>query len=233
MPTPYLYQILHTRGYVAPRLEEHCRVLEYYYGRLYCDTVRLDRGDIATQIECQLQTHRVIKNLSTHVELRLNYDKSIEVSIFQTTIYEGFALRCFAPFAIAQRYDNPFGDYPTSARRAASDWAHHTSKLQGGDISIRVDRDNMVCSCGDYPLFGVRGGHIFTPPAPMSVERSMAVSAARLCGYELFEESIFLKQLSLFDELFWVDAYGVTAISQVDKRCYMSVVAEKIASKLG
>ena len=233
MQRPHLYQIVHTRNYSAPQLSNHCQVLEYYFGRLYGVFLRLDKEDVAQRLSDCLHKARVLENLSTHVELRLYSDKTIEVSILQTTIYEGFALRCYSPFAVCVSYELPFGDMPTSARRAVSEWAHHAAQQQGGDISLRMDMEGVVHSCGEYPLFGVRSGHIFAAPASQSVERSMAISAIQRCGYQFVEEPILRQHLAHFDELFYVDAYGVTAIAQFEHRLYMSVVAERVAQNMG
>ncbi len=232
MKLPYLYQIIHTRRYKSLHLAQHCEVLERCYWQIKFRCITLSVNNIAQRIETLLKEEKVLPNLSTHVELRLYGDGKIDVKIYERSIYEGYTLRCFNPFATIQTYDNPMGDHPTSARRAAAELAHHKSSLVGADASVRCGCDGIIYSCFDSPLFGVKGYTVFSSPALPSVERSIAIIAIRRCGYEFEEMAIKKEQLSKFDELFWVDSFGITAISQCENRRYMSVMAEKIAAYL-
>ncbi len=232
MQQPYLFQIIHTRHLHTLHLAQHCEVLERCYWQLQFRRITLPREQIEEQIEELLRCNEVIEQLSTHVELRLYLDGHTSIEILEKTIYEGYTLRCFNPFAIIQSYDNPLGDYPTSARRAASELAHSQSALEGGDASIRCGTNGVVYSCYDSPLFGVKGNKVFASPQMASVERSLAIYAIQRCKYEFTELPISKDQLLKFDELFWVDTYGITAVAQCGNRRYMAVVAEKISKQL-
>ncbi|MFR9602866.1 MAG: hypothetical protein SNG02_03220 [Rikenellaceae bacterium] len=232
MQLPYIYQIVHTCRYKARHLAEHCEVLERCYWQLQSRRITLSRDDLSLRIERLLRESRVLEKLSTHVEIRLWCDGHTTIEIGEKTIYEGYTLRCFNPFAVIQCYDNPMGDYPTSARRAVAELAHHKSRMEGADVSIRCGEDGVVYSCYDSPLFGIKGRTVFLSPSLPSVERSVGVYAINRCGYEFIERPILREHLAKFDELFWVDAFGVTAIAQFEKRRYMSIMAEKIAQQL-
>lgn len=200
--------------------------------QLYGRRVTISREEVAREIEDLCRRCGSPSELSVHVELRLWCDGHTSLEVVQESIYEGFTLRCFNPYATCQIYDNPFGDYPTSARRAVSDWAHHKSREEGADVAIRVGRDGVVYSCYDSPLFGVKGSVVLSSPMMSSVERSMVIYAAQRCGYEFVQRAIRREELERLDEIFWVDAYGITAIAQVGDRRYMSIVAEKIAQQM-
>ncbi len=200
--------------------------------QLYGRRITISREDIGAKIEDLVRECGHPSQLSVHVELRLWCDGRTTLEIVQKSIYEGFTLRCFNPYATCQVYDNPFGDYPTSARRALAEWAHHKSVEEGADVSIRVGLDGVVYSCYDSPLFAVKGNVVFSSPMIPSVERSMVIYAAQRCGYEFVQRAIRHDELQRFDELFWVDAYGVTAVAQTGDRRYMSIVAEKIAQQM-
>ncbi len=232
MQLPYLYQTIHTRHLRALHLAQHCEVLERCYWQLQFRRITLSCDQIEAQIEDLLRKNEVVEHLSTHVELRLYLDGHTSVEITEKTIYEGYTLRCFNPFAIIQSYDNPMGDYPTSARRAAAELAHYQSGLEGGDASIRCGIDGVAYNCYNSPLFGVKGNKVFASPQMASVERSLAIYAIQRCKYEFTELPISKDQLTKFDELFWVDTFGVTAIAQCRNRRYMAVVAEKISKQL-
>ncbi len=232
MQLPYIYQIVHTYRYKARHLAEHCEVMERCYWQLQSRRITLSRDDLSQRIENLLRENRVVDKLSTHVEIRLWCDGKTTIEIAEKSIYEGYVLRCFNPFASVQCYDNPMGNYPTSARRGAAELAHHKSRLEGADVAIRCGTDGVIYSCYDSPLFGIKGRTVFTSPTLVSVERSMGIYAINRCGYEFVELPILRDQLSRFDELFWIDAFGVTAIAQFEKRRYMSIMAEKIAQQL-
>ncbi|MFI3292738.1 MAG: aminotransferase class IV [Rikenellaceae bacterium] len=232
MQLPYLYQTIHTHHLRALHLAEHCEILERYYWQLQFRRITLSRDQIADQIEELLRKSEVLEQLSTHVELRLYLDGQTSLKIAEQSIYEGYTLRCFNPFVTIQSYDNPLGDYPTSARRTAAELAHHQSALEGADASIRCGTDDVVYSCYDSPLFCVKGNRLFASPQMASVERSLAIYAIQRCKYEFTELPITRDQLPKFDELFWVDAYGITAIAQYGNRRYMAVIAEKISKQM-
>lgn len=207
-------------------------MLERCYWQIQFRRITLSCDELSGEIERVLRENCVVANLSTHVELRLYFDGEISILMGEKSIYEGYTLRCFNPFATIQRYNNPMGDYPTSARKAAAELALYKSKLEGADAAIRCGEDGVVYSCYDSPLFGVKGSKIFSSPSLSSVERSIAVYAIQRCGYDFIESPITKEQLSKFDELFWVDAYGVTAIAQCENRRYTSIVSDKIAQQL-
>ncbi len=232
MQTPYLYQIIHTRRYRAQHISEHCEVLERCYWQLQFRRITISRDDISKRVEQTLRDNNVNERLSTHLEIRLYLNGEIAISIVEKSIYEGFTLRCFNPYATLQTYDNPMGDYPTSARRAAAELALHRSRMEGADVAIHCGTNGVVYSCYDSPIFGVKGHTIFSSPTQPSVERSMGIYAIQRCGYEFVETPIKKEQLPKFDELFWVDAYGITAIAQYDNRRYMSIISAKIAEQM-
>ena len=64
------------------------------------------------------------------------------------------------------------------------------------------------------------------------VERDLTLRAARAAGLEAVEEPFTEAQLECFDELFYVDHRGVTALGHCAERPYMSLVAERLAQGL-
>ncbi len=232
MSLPYLYQTIHTRNYKARHLAEHCELLERCFWRLFSRRVVLSYESLSGEIEALLRDKGVAKNLSTHVELRVMSDGSYSLQVTHNSIYEGYTLRCFNPFAVCQTYSVAWGEYPSSVRRATEEWAQAMAQTAGGDVVIRVGTDGVVYSCCDAPLFGVKGGKVFSSPSTNSVERNIATAAIFRAGYEFSEQAIMKRHLPMLDELFYVDAFGVTAIAQVGNRRYMSVVAEKISKKM-
>ena len=69
-------------------------------------------------------------------------------------------------------------------------------------------------------------------PAFRSVERETAAHAIRTAGLTLSEEPILQSELATYDELFYVDHRGVTALAHCDGAPYMFLVAERIAEAM-
>ncbi|MFR9567018.1 MAG: hypothetical protein SNH13_07170, partial [Rikenellaceae bacterium] len=84
----------------------------------------------------------------------------------------------------------------------------------------------------DAPLFAVMGRNIYTPPAMESVEHRLVARAAQRHNITIQELSFKSADLHYFDELFYVNHYGVTAIHSYEKKLYMSIIARKISTLL-
>ncbi len=69
-------------------------------------------------------------------------------------------------------------------------------------------------------------------PAFRSVERETAAHAIRTAGLTLREEPILQSELATYDELFYVDHRGITALAHCDGAPYMFLVAERIAEAM-
>ncbi len=230
MQRPYLYQIIHTLRYKAQHIEAHCDILKNAFWSLKNQRISLSPQEIAAQIEKLLKLRSAPINTSTLVELRLEFDGRIKLIIVENSIYQGYALRCLSPIATVVTYDNPISNHPTSARRAAAELAQHQAMSVGADVAIRAGTDGMIYSVNDAPIFGVIGRTIYTPPTIESVEHRLVAKAGLRAKIEVCEMAMTRSDLSIFDELFWADSYGITAISRCDHRVYMSIIAQKIAA---
>lgn len=69
-------------------------------------------------------------------------------------------------------------------------------------------------------------------PAFRSVELETALHAIRAAGLTLREEPVRQTELDRYDELFYVDHRGVTALAHCDGTAYMSLAAERIAAAM-
>ncbi len=69
-------------------------------------------------------------------------------------------------------------------------------------------------------------------PAFRSVELETAIHAIRTAGLTLREEPVRQSELDRYDELFYVDHRGVTALAHCDGTAYMSLAAERIAAAM-
>ncbi|WP_064974497.1 aminotransferase class IV [Alistipes provencensis] len=111
-------------------------------------------------------------------------------------------------------------------------YAPGAARLAGADIAVRCDREGILREADDAPLFAVTGHTVLAAPGAESVERALAVQAVRAAGLELREEPFGRGDLPQIDELFFADHRGITALARCDGQPLMTLVAERISSRL-
>ena len=137
------------------------------------------------------------------------------------------------PDAVTLQYDMPFPEAPTSAREAAAGLARQQARLHGASVAVRCDGDGIVRTADNAPLFAVRGKTAFVSPAEACVEQELGLRAVEAAGLELEERPVMRDELPRFDELFYVDHRGVTALAHCDGHPCMAILAEQVAQSLG
>lgn len=235
MREPYLYQTLHVLDGVCTYLAGHFSVLDGWSRELFGRPFRPDRKALAAEIAA-LAAQSVPAGCDRSLFVRLyapaSGDPAYRFDLEAVSLYRGYALRSLQPEAVTLQYDIPLSDAPTSARDAAEELARRQARLQGADVAVRCNSAGQFRTADDAPLFAIRGTGVYTPPAPYSVERDLAMQAVRKAGFELHEEEIDRSRLAGFDELFYVDHRGLTALSRCDGQPYMTLFAERVAKAL-
>ncbi len=201
--------------------------MDIYFRPLY-----LDDKQIHNDIVELLQRERVTRELSVFVEMRIEMSGEVTLMIKEVSIYDGYTLRCISPSAESVILEIPFGAYHTSIRRQTLSFADDIASNIGGDLAVECSNSGVVGSIGGGAVFGIHNRHVIASTAFNSVERELVIRAVRECGFELTEGVIKRADLHIFDELFYCDHYGITAISRYEKRRYMSITSEKIAQRL-
>lgn len=233
---PYLYQTLHVLDGQCAALAEHLSVLDGWSRQLFGRPFRPDRKALAAQITA-LAAQSVPAGCDRSLFVRLYVPASAEpacrLEVEAVSLYRGYDLRSLQPEAVSLQYDIPLADAPTSARDAAEALARQQARLLGASVAVRCDSAGLLRTADDAPLFAIRSTAVYTPPAPHGVERELAMQAVRKAGFELYEEEIDRSRLPRFDELFYVDHRGLTALSRCDGQPYMTLFAERVAKALG
>lgn len=228
----YIYQVVHTIAHHPLYLDEHCRLLEDCCMEIYFKPLYLDREEIHHNIVTLLKQERVTQDLSIFVEIRIDRDGKLSLILSEISIYDGYSLRCLSPSVESVMMTIPFGPYHTSIRRQVIDFANDIAKNLGGDMAVICNNSGSVDSIGGGALFGLANRKLIASTSFLNVERQIVIEAAKECQLEVIEAQIQLKDLSSFDELFFCDHYGITAVSRYAKRLYPSINAQKIAEKL-
>ena len=263
-PEHFVYQRIHTLAGKSLHLDAHldlaARAFQHIYGG---PRPEFDEASIAKQITELLRTNRSPAKRSATVILRFathdNNDTSQSTSlrgaagdeaIRVTLAYErllldvGYSLSPMRPKAVSYEYDIPFGGFPTGLQLSAAALfdtlalSHH-----GATRSVRRDGDRLL-SCGDAPLFGIRGKTLFTAPltegAVDSIERRMIIAAVtnnhekmqKPLRLDFLEEAVPHSELTDFDELFFADAAGITSLSECDGAKFMSLLAPRLVAAM-
>lgn len=227
----YLYQTLHLQAGQPRSTAAHVAVLNSASQQLFGRAYTPDLTTLKKRIAAAARSERYPTAVSGFVRLELTAAGEERIIPAGISLYDGYALRSLTPDAVVVQYDNPFTDAPTSAREAAAQLAQRQAETAGAGVALQCDTAGVCRTADDAPLIAVRGRCLFVAPndGTPCVERDLTLKAARAEGLETVEEPFTVGQLACFDELFYVDHRGVTALSRCEGRPYMSLVAEHLA----
>lgn len=228
----YLYQTLHLRAGRARRLAQHVNLLR----RLAPTVLGISWDTLTVHLETRIAAlaaaERYPRDLAAFARLELTALGEQRLLPGGVSLYEGYALRSLMPDAVTVAYDIPLFDAPTSAREAAGLLARRQAERRGASVAVRCNADGMLLSADDAPLFAVRNGTVYTSAAPPSVERDLVFRACDHARIRLVEHPVRREELGFYDELFFADHRGVTALGHCDGQPFMAVVAERIAAAM-
>lgn len=233
IPGTYLYQTVHLLDGRCLRLAEHLAVLDRWSHALFGRGFAPEAGTLAREIAA-CAAHRMPAGCDRSSFVRIEVPAAAEPAPYRlefagVSLYRGYDLRSLMPDAVTMTYGIPIADAPTSAREAADALAAVRARLEGAAVAVRCDRDGIVCAAEGAPLFAVAGKSIVCTPGESGVERTLASEAIRAAGLELMQRPVERGELARFEELFYVDHRGVTALAHCDGRPYMAILAERVA----
>ncbi len=227
---PYVYQTLHTLGYKALHTGEHLRIANLHGEALFGRSIPLIPVRLQRLVSQLLDALRYPRTVSCFVELRLYASGLTCILAGETGLAAGYLFRPVYPDAVTLPYCAP--PIPCSATREAIRTAEWTARAQKASSWVGLTPDGGVSCCDGRPLFGVENRTIFTPHVEDSVDFTSAWHAIRSAGYSLITAELTADRLARFDEIFYIDHRGVTALRQLDGRLLMHILAERIALKL-
>lgn len=225
----YIYQTIHTLAHHAQFVAEHCRILERTFLDLYFRPLHLDAQQINGEIVELLKREFVSREVSVFVELRIDIDQNYELVISGISLYDGYAFRSIMPSAQCVCFDSPFGLFPTSVRREVISFAGDIARNLGGEIPLECSRDGVIYSAEGSTICAIERRTIIVSTTIECVERRLVINAAQNEGLQIEEREIRRNELPHFDEVFYCDHRGITAISKCGDYRYMSIIAEKLA----
>lgn len=235
MQEVYLYQTVHLLDGECRLLPAHMAVLDRWSRELFGRPAGLREQPLAQQIAAlAAEAAPAGCDLSQFVRIVVpaSGDPAFRLEFAGISLYRGYDLRSLMPDAVTLQYDIPFAEAPTSAREAAAELARQQARLHGASVAVRCDREGTIRTADDAPLFAVRGKTVFTTPAEACVERELGLRAVTAAGLTLEERPVLRDELARFDELFYVDHRGVTALAHCDGHPYMTILAERVARSI-
>lgn len=232
MIEPYIYQTIHLYERKPRLLKAHIELLDRVSRQLFARPYTPDRMQLHKRIAALAAAEGYPHDLSGFVRLELTADGTERLLPAGVSLYAGYALRSMAPTAITLSYDLPFCQGPTFVREVTAVMARMQANQAGASVAVRCDRQQILLTADDAPLFAVQGRAIYTSPAAGGVEREVVIRAICEAGFTLFEQPIGREQLTQFEELFYVDHRGITALGACDGHPLMNIIAERIAAAM-
>lgn len=235
----YIYQGVHTLDGRPLRLNEHLAVAARAFLHIHGFRPRFDAKTIAAEIAELLGENRYPATVSSIVTLRFFADGGDAVQrliVCEKPLMErGYSVSSLRPSALSFDYDITCEGFPTNFSLSAARLHDSLAFRLGAARAVRRKGD-ILLSCGDSPLFGIRGRTLFTAPlsegAADSVERRAVISAAASSGLDFLEEGVPVGELTSFDELFLADAAGITSLAECDGAKFMSLLVVRLAGRL-
>lgn len=229
LDNPYILQRIHTLNHRAYNVSRHLMLLRDSSIELFGFASLCGVADAERIIARLLELSRVSRRLSTPVAMRLDSCGHLSFEVEQPTLYEGYSVRAkrlsLAPLTM------PHPDYlsQTSVSIAVDAMADSRVVKDGGDAALWIDAEGNAISRPWLPIFAVYGGRVYTPMEYDTVEYVVTRDAVRRAGVELVVRPLPIKSLMRMDEIFMVDAMGVTSIASLGNHRLLSVVTARIA----
>lgn len=232
LDSPYILQRVHTLDYRAYNVSRHLMLLRDCSIEIFGFASLCGVADAERIITKLLEMSRVSRRLSTPVAMRLDSHGHLSFEVEKPILYEGYSVRAkrisLAPLTM------PYPEYlsQTSVSVAVDAMADSRIVKDGGDAALWVDTAGNAISRPWLPLFAVYGGRVYTPMEYDTVEYAVTSDAIRRAGIELVVRPLSVASLMRMDELFMVDAMGVTSVASIAEHRLLSVVTARIADAI-
>lgn len=232
---PYIFQNVHTLGGAARHTAAHTVLLCAAAKSLFGFDPEITADELRRRIARLTEACRMPSRVSVRAVVRLYPTGSIEIACDEPSIYAGYVLRSLRPDAICLRMAPPLPSLPTSAAEHTRLLADTMARTRGARTAILTDSDGTVISESVQPIFIVNGYTVSTPAvsaAEESVERRLVRESLRQTDMTFVERLITLDTLAAADEIFTADHRGITSIARIGRKPYMSIIAERVASRI-
>lgn len=229
-----LYQIVHTLDGRICQLGAHLKILSEAYYEIFNGYLKVDRPLLEVQIKGAMLRSRCPKGVSLFVRIEVDEYGVVTVGESQRSLCKGYTMRTVTPRAVLIEYSMPYIEQPTTLRDSLTQWANQEARRLGGDVALRL-HNGRVDLVNGAQIFGIsENREVTTAKVSYSVEHNAIKEIIRENGLILHddEQSISVEALQHFEELFYADHNGITALRVCNNRGYMSVTSNTIADLL-
>lgn len=231
LPHPYVLQRVHTLDYKPYNVSRHLMLLRDASIALFGFATLCGVADAERIIYRLLELSRVSRKLSTPVAMRLDALGHLSFEVEQPILYEGYSLR--AKRISLATLTIPLPEYMSQTSVSVAVDAMADSRVAGSaDAALWVDDKGGVISRPWMPLFAVYGGRVYTPVEYDTVEYIVTRDAIRRMGAELIVHPMTVASLKRMDEVFMVDAMGVTSVATIEEHRLLSMITARIADNM-
>ena len=146
-----------------------------------------------------------------------------------------YALQGTRPTSQIFEYTHPYPSFRTSVSDAAAIPFENRSFALSAAVPVRSE-NGVLLAARSEALFAMHGKTLITTPLELgaadSVERSIALQAARRAGIPTEERAVLLENIHRYDEMMIIDTLGVTSLSECAGAKFMSLTARRLASAM-
>lgn len=241
--TNYVYAAVNTFGHLPLHLDRHLHYAAQTYKKLYGIKPLFDRDELARNVTELLDANRMPR-LGNIVNIYLIPppegkipDRADILAVWdRSTIYSGYELISIRPKAILTNYEIPFSGHRTAVSLTASAYMQSFAVRSGSHIALRANRAEKVLSCGEYPVFFVKDGDIYAPPAPeespLCVEWELMHRLCSLAGVQITERSIAVSEMAGADEIMVFNHTGLQSVLAWGSYYYYNLMAQRLEKYL-
>lgn len=233
----FAYRKMHTLGHKVLRIDDHLDLAEQACRAMYGCGSGLTAAGLGREVAALLSRNLYPKG-SVEVILLLTPPQEGGdaagrlLAATRQLLYDGYAMWHDTLLAVTVTYDVPLPAWQTGASLAAHSCMLDIAGCKGADAVISLNRDGIVTGAGEWPLFAVAGGEVFTSPIgsgfPDSVERRLGIEACLKAGLSVMEEPMEVERIRICDELFLVDIQGIKSIGALDGRLFSHTAARRV-----
>lgn len=239
----WVYAAVNTDAHEPLLLERHLYHAANSYARLHGVVPELDATAIGIRIRDLLQaggmptTGNIVNIYMVPPADRNGHGPDVIIMHDRTTIYRGYDVVSLRPRAVVVNYEVPFSGHRTAVSHIAARYMEDFAVSSGANIALRANRQGKLVSSGDYPVFAVADGEVFTPAPDRgpgeSVERELMFRACRLAGISITERDIETSELSALDEIMVFDHTGIRCILSIGENFYYNLLGDRLEKEMG
>lgn len=229
----FLYQHLRAQNGKISNLKAHLALLNEASTTLFGAHVTLTEKEVNKACEQLLYRGNYSSSAIHILELRLQQSGKFRLRVIETSLYKGFALRVMRPKAmVAEGCNYPFS-MPTSAALSMVDFLRLTALQNQCHIALCTDHNGVVTSVDGAAPIVVHGTTITISNSTSSAYNDLAVATLKTLPNHTVEiRPVTLTETLSADELFYVDARGITAVGSLGSTYFSDSIAYATAKKM-